>query len=103
MEIQTHEGIGKAYCSVSDSSGVTVSVRGNTNVADGQPHTITCEKTATSLTLLVDSLTPRVKNATIGSISDTKPLLLGVKAVNAGSSGDWYNGTMLGATISVSQ
>jgi hypothetical protein len=103
MEIQTHHGLGEAYCSISDSTGHTISVRGNTNIVDGVLHTVTCQKTSSGLTLLVDSLTPQTTSGSIGSISNTKPLLLGVKAPNyTGVGGDWYKGRLRGVTISLS-
>jgi Concanavalin A-like lectin/glucanases superfamily len=102
MEIQTHDGIGKAYCSVSDSAGHTFSIRGTTNVVDNQLHTLVCQKTSTGLTLLVDSLPPRTKGGTIAAISNTKPLAIGVKSPTTTSAkGDWYEGTLRSVSISV--
>jgi hypothetical protein len=102
MEIQNHNGIAEAYCSVSDNAGHTVSVRGTTNVADDQLHTLTCQKTSSNLTLLVDSLAPRIKTAALGAITNTKALAIGVKSPTTTSNkGDWYEGTMRSASISI--
>jgi hypothetical protein len=102
MEIQNHHGLAEAYCSVSDNAGHTASIRGTTNVADNQLHTLTCQKTSTNLTLLVDDLPPRIKTATIGAVTNTKALGIGVKSPTTKSSdGDWYAGTMRSASISI--
>jgi hypothetical protein len=74
------------------------------SVTDGLPHTITCAKTATSLTLIVDGASyPTTANFT-GAITSKKPLTIGIKAPTAtGVGADWYNGTMMGASVSIAQ
>ena len=102
LEIENSNGIGKAYCSISDSTGFTLSVRGTTNVADGNLHTLTCAKNASGITLQVDSLAPVTRNGSLGSIANSKPFLVGVKAPNTTSpDADWYYGALHGATVSV--
>jgi hypothetical protein len=104
LEIVRANSQGRAFCLVKDARGVGVSVRGTTNVTDGRAHTITCTKTATGLTLKVDALTPRTAKVSsgLGSISNTKALVVGAKSPTVtGSAGDWYNGTLLQARISV--
>ena len=102
LEIERSNGRAVAYCSVSDSSGVTASIRGTTNVADGNLHTLTCSKTSTGITLQVDALAPLVKAATLGSVGNAKPFLIGVKALNvSGVDADWYFRTIRSATVSV--
>lgn len=103
LEIVYNRGVGKAYCVVHDALGNVATIRGKTNVTDGQLHTLTCTKTATSLTLNVDSLAPQVKLANVpGPISNKKALTIGVKATGiTGAAGDWYYGTIRSATVTM--
>jgi hypothetical protein len=103
LEIVYDRGIGKPKCVVLDALGHSASERGNINVADGLPHTITCTKTGSSLIQQVDSRTPTVATGNVtGPISTTKALALGVKAPTAtGLAADWYVGTMINASVSV--
>jgi hypothetical protein len=104
LEIVYVNGQGRAFCLVKDSLGTTATIKGTTNVTDGQVHTLTCTKTSTSLTLQVDALKPRIKtvSAGIGPISNTSALVIGAKTPTVkGTAGDWYNGTLLQARISV--
>lgn len=102
-EIVQNRGMGKAFCAVRDAAGNIASIRGVTNVADNVLHTITCVKTSTGITLKVDDLAPRTRNASLtGSISNKKALTIGVKTPTlTGDAGDWYSGTVRSATISV--
>jgi hypothetical protein len=104
IEIVYVNGQGRAFCLVKDSRGVGASVKGTTNVTDGKVHTLTCTKTASGLSLKVDALTPRTKTVTggLGSISNTTALVIGAKTPTVtGTAGDWYNGALLEARISV--
>jgi hypothetical protein len=104
IEIVYVNGQGRAFCLVKDSRGVGASIRGTTNVTDGRVHTLTCTKTASGLTLKVDALTPRTKTVTggLGSISNTSALVIGAKSPTVtGTAGDWYNGALLEARISI--
>lgn len=104
LEIVYANGQGRAFCLVKDSRGVGASVRGTTNVTDGKVHTLTCTKTTSGLTLRVDALTPRTDTVAsgLGSISNTQALVIGVKSPTVtGAAGDWYNGALLQARISV--
>jgi hypothetical protein len=103
-EVIYAKGQGRALCLVTDSAGVSASIKGITSVTDGVPHTITCTKTSTALTLQVDALAPRTKTvaAGLGSITNTRDLVIGAKtATIKGSAGDWYNGTMQQASVSI--
>jgi len=102
-EIVENRGMGKAFCAVKDAAGNVASIRGVTNVADNNLHTITCTKTSTGLTIQVDSLAPRTRSASLtGSINTPKALTIGVKTPTiTGVEGDWYSGTFRSATISV--
>jgi Ca2+-binding RTX toxin-like protein len=103
LEIVYANGQGRAFCLVTDSFGTTASIKGTTNVTDGQVHNLTCTKTATGVTLQVDALTPRTKtvSAGLGPISNTSPMVIGAKTPTVkGTAGDWYNGALLQARIS---
>jgi Concanavalin A-like lectin/glucanases superfamily len=104
IEIVNANGQGRAFCFVKDSRGVGAGVKGTTNVTDGHVHTLTCTKTASGLTLKVDALTPRTRTVSggLGSISNTSALVIGAKTPTVtGTAGDWYNGALLEARISV--
>ncbi len=104
LEIVRANGEGRAFCLVKDSRGASASVRGTTNVTDGKVHTLTCTKTGSGLTLKVDGLTPRTRTVSggLGSISNSMAVVLGAKTPTVtGASGDWYDGAMLDARISV--
>lgn len=59
------------------------------NLADGHWHTITCNKHAASIQLMVDGTT-FTKTVTIGALTNTGPVSLGGKA----KGGDWYDGLL---------
>ncbi len=103
IEMTRASGKAKALCLVKDSLKHSKSITGGgpLNLADNKLHTITCTKTATGLSIKVDSRAPATKAASIGLINNTLPLLLGVKTVDGGDDGDWYNGAMRSATITV--
>jgi hypothetical protein len=102
LEIVYSNGIGKALCLVKDNLKVSATIRGTTNVTDGRVHTLTCEKTSAGVTLRVDSLTPRTKAASLGSVSNSSALTISAKTPTiTGVSGDFYSGTMLGARLSL--
>jgi hypothetical protein len=104
LEIVYAKGQGRAFCFVKDSFGTTASIKGTTNVTDGQVHTLTCTKSSSSLILQVDALNPRVKtvSAGLGPISNTSALVIGAKSPTVkGTAGDWYNGALLQARVGV--
>jgi hypothetical protein len=70
----------RVRCYFHGTSGV-VSLYGPKNVADGAWHTVTCAKTATSVSVTQDGVT-RTKRGTVGSISNSAPLTIGAKAAN---------------------
>jgi exopolysaccharide biosynthesis protein len=65
---------------------------------DGKWHTLTCQKTATQITLVVDG-TAHAKNGTVGSISNSGPLVLGAK--NGRKYTDFYNGDLDEVSVSI--
>jgi hypothetical protein len=104
VEIINSNGIAKASCVVKDGGGRSAGISGTTNLADGALHTLTCSKTATRLTLKVDSLPLRTKTVTnpLRSISNSVQLLIGAKSsTGVGATNDWYTGVMRSATVSI--
>lgn len=99
IEILNSSGVAKAFCLARDVNRKTASISANTNLADGHQHTITCTKTSTGVTLQVDSLKPRVRtvSGTLGSVTNKNALVMGTKKVTGG---DWFEGTMLQASVS---
>ena len=67
------------------------------NLADGHYHTISCEKRATTVALVVDG-TRYSSTTQIGRIDNTAPLSIGAKA---GSGGDWFKGRMDEVSVSI--
>jgi Concanavalin A-like lectin/glucanases superfamily len=61
-------------------------VRGGTNLGSGT-HTVKCVKTSSSVKLIVDGVTKASKAVSAGSISNTKPVILGAKPGD-----DWTDG-----------
>jgi hypothetical protein len=95
---------GKAFCLMKDNLKVSATVKGTTNVTDGNLHTLTCKKTSTGLTLLVDKLAPRTKvvSAGLGAISNSSPLTISAKTPTiSGVNGDFYSGVMRSASLSL--
>lgn len=86
----------QAFCFFKDSSKRIGRIRKGPNLADGNWHTITCSKTATSVKLTVDGTT-FTKTATVGKISNAASLTIGAKS----GGGDWYSGDMDEVSIEV--
>lgn len=102
LEILNRSGKAVGYCSVEDVAGHKLSATSVDDLADGKLHTATCSKTATSLTLTIDDMSPIVKTGTLGAITNTKGLILGCKAYScSGVAGDFFYGVMRSATISI--
>jgi hypothetical protein len=99
VEILQANGKSRALCVVKDSAKKALQIRGNTDLADGRVHTITCSRTATGLTVIVDGLAPRTKSGATGSISNSAPVSLGAKA-EGGPGADWFNGELFEASVS---
>ena len=99
VEVLQANGKARALCVVKDSAKKVLQIRGTTNLTDGQVHTITCSRTTSGLTLVVDALAPRTKAGTTGTISNTAPLALGAKA-EGGPDADWFKGELLDASVS---
>jgi hypothetical protein len=106
LEVKNVDGEALARCVAQtlrpDGTKVLAAIRGTTTLADGQPHVVTCTKTSTSITLKVDSLTPRTKTFSggLGSVSNTSDLALGAKAETTATTGfDWFEGVIFDAWV----
>jgi len=99
VEVLQANGKARALCVVKDSSKKALQIRGTTNLIDGNVHTITCTRTSSGLTMVVDNLAPRTKAGVTGSIANSAPLSLGAKA-EGGAEADWFDGTLLEASVS---
>jgi Concanavalin A-like lectin/glucanases superfamily len=99
IEVVNSGGIAKALCLARDTTKKSAQITGTSNLADGRQHTITCTKTSAGVTLQVDSLKPKVKtvSGTLGAMTNKNSLVIGTKKV---SGGDWFNGTLLEASVS---
>ncbi|SRR6266487_2607938 len=97
LEIVARNGrtTGKASCFFHGSAGKAVLTAGP-NLADNAWHTLSCNKTANAIQLVVDGQTFG-KSVTIGSITNASPLSLGAKS----GGGDWYDGLMDVVSVSV--
>jgi hypothetical protein len=82
--------------SKTSTSGILIHTGPTLN--DGRWHTITCKKTSTSISLVVDGKT-FTKAGTVGSISNTGPLTLGAKPGKSFS--DFYNGDLDEVSVSI--
>jgi hypothetical protein len=89
MEILRSSGKAVASCYWKGSKASKAKTAGP-SLADGKWHTITCEKHATQVALVVDGQR-YTSTTTIGRIDNTAQLSIGAKA---GSGGDWYKGRM---------
>jgi hypothetical protein len=87
-----------ASCHYSGSRTSSTLTKGP-NLADGAWHTITCKKTATSISITIDGQT-FTKTVTVGSISNNGRLTVGAKMKGA-SGADWYKGLMDEVSVSI--
>jgi hypothetical protein len=106
LEVKNVKGKALARCVSrsfrSDGSKVLATIQGTTNLADGQRHVVSCEKTGAGITLYVDSLKPRTKTYSggLGSVSNSSSLALGAKAEDTATTGfDWFAGELYDAWV----
>jgi hypothetical protein len=78
-------------------------VHGGPSLDDGCWHTIVCRKTSKRVTLTVDGSSVGSAGITIGSIGLKKGAVfaLGYKPVPGGTDGDFYNGRLRSASVSI--
>ena len=97
IEIFPHNGVAQAQCvfkGVLTGTVMKANLHAGPDLVDGNWHTITCQKTASTLVLVVDGGT-YTKSVTLGSISNGKSLYLGSKPDNT----DFFNGVLDDVTI----
>ena len=106
IEIVNSSGKAEARCVFnsfrSNGTKVLAAVMKSVQLANGVPHTVTCSKTSTTITIQVDSLPVHTKAITggLGSISNTSNLGLGAKSEDDPKSGyDWFNGVLSDAWV----
>jgi hypothetical protein len=106
LEIMNSSGKAVAHCVVrsfrSNGTKVLASVTSATSLADGVPHTVTCTKTSTGISVKVDSLAAKTKTYAggLGSVSNTSKLGLGAKPESNPDTGfDWFKGMLSDAWV----
>jgi len=105
IEIVNSKGKAEARCVfnsfLANGTKVLASVMKSVDLANGKPHTVTCTKTSTSLTIAVDALPVHVKDfPALGSVSNAAGLGIGAKAEDDPSSGyDWFKGRLYDAWL----
>ncbi len=98
VEIANVGGVAKARCYFRGTTASYQRTVAVANLLNGAYHTITCQKTASSVVMTVDGKVFR-HTTTIGSISNTSSLILG--AYSSGkTSGDWFKGSLDEVSIS---
>jgi hypothetical protein len=107
FEVKNVKGKALARCVArtvrANGTKVLASIQGTRTLADGQQHVVTCLKTSTGITLVVDALAPRTKTYAggLGSVSNTSNLALGAKAEGTAQTGfDWFQGEIFDASVS---
>jgi hypothetical protein len=102
LEIKMTKYGARARCVVKDALKVVGAIQGTVEIANGQPHTITCSKTSAGVTVRVDAANPRTKPALLGSVANSNSLGLGSKAEPTARTGwDWFSGSMTEAWLRV--
>lgn len=92
IEIVNISGVAKARCYFRGSTASYQKTLAVANLLNGSYHTITCQKTATTVVMTVDSTVYR-HTTTIGSISNSSDLIIGAKSASTSSS-DWFKGSL---------
>jgi len=106
FEVKNVKGKAIARCVVksvrANGTKVLAFITDGLNLANGFLHVVTCTKTSTSITIRVDSRTPRTKTISggLGSVSNTSDLALGAKAESTATTGfDWFEGVISDAVV----
>lgn len=75
-------GVGKPRCAFVDSARKTVVVKASNNdLADGRWHSVTCRRTASSVSISVDGSVKSTVATRLGSIANSSPFQFGGKGV----------------------
>jgi Laminin G domain len=72
---------GRATTAVDSSRKVVVVKASSTDIADGRWHSVTCRRSATSVSISVDGAVKATTNITLGTIANTSPFQFGGKGV----------------------
>jgi Concanavalin A-like lectin/glucanases superfamily len=101
IELFPRSGKGVAQCIFIGSSN-RITLPGGPGLNDGAWHTITCRKTASSVSLTVDGVQVPSRKITIGTIhhGSGKVFAIGYKPTT-GSGADFYNGAMRGVSVAI--
>lgn len=84
-------GVGKPRCAFVDSARKGVVVKAsNDDIADGRWHSVTCRRTATSVSIVVDGRVRGTVATRLGSIANSAPFQFGGKGVGL----HYYTGDM---------
>jgi len=96
LEIVQSSGKALGRCEVKDGAKVTAAIRAGTSLADNRPHTVTCRKTSTGVSIIVDGVTRGTRTvAALGSVANASSLAMGAKAEGSAPTGfDWYLGKL---------
>lgn len=86
---------GRASCGFKGSSGYAELEAGPSNLNNGAWHTVSCIKTSNSIQLRVDGQS-FTKTATVGSISNSQPVIIG-----AYPGSEYFQGSLDEASISL--
>jgi hypothetical protein len=106
LEIMNSGGRAVAHCVVrsfrANGTKVLASVTSTASLADGRPHAVACAKSATGITVTVDSLPARTKTYAggLGSVANNANLGLGAKPETNPETGyDWFRGVLSDAWV----
>jgi hypothetical protein len=96
--VRADDGASRIGCYFGGSANPSAKRVAGGDLADGAWHTITCERTATKIWTIIDGVAAS-KTATIGTIANSDPVLLGSKTAT-GKVSDPYKGWMDEVSIS---
>jgi Carbohydrate binding domain len=103
LEIRYSNGKALARCVVKDAQKVAAIIAGGPNLADDVQHAVTCRRSGSSVSLIVDGATRATKTvAALGSVSNAAALAIGAKAEGTASTGsDWFLGQIYDAWVRI--
>src|SRR5436190_11815752 len=106
VELFPKNGVGIAQCIFIGSLNGTatrITIKGTRKMNDGNWHTITCQKTATTVTLKTDGMVENSQNIQIGTIhlGKGKPFAIGYKPNTTAGGADHYIGAMRNVSVTI--
>ena len=100
MIYNSSTGVMSLVCAFRDQTGNRGFVSTNANTLnDGLWHTLTCSKTATSVSLNKGGLKTYTRAATLGNLSSTQPLNFGAEQITATTFWEHFPGQMDNMTL----